>query len=146
MNKEQSVITNSILVQLQKSLEILKTSFETVDNYDSHKNYTPKEREPYDALSDRFVRAVEISIKFFKSYEKYLYAENSETLRDLLGKMEKLKMVSSTELWIRMRDIRNRIVHEYLPDDLKEIYDLILGIYKNEFNSLSDNIKNISVT
>lgn len=74
-----------------------------------------------------------------------MYAENSETLRDLLGKMEKLRIITSVEIWFRMRDIRNRIVHEYLPNELKEIYCLICGIYKEEFRFLKLKISDVAL-
>jgi len=41
--------------------------------------------------------------------------------------MEKLRFVSDTERWMDMRDVRNRIVHEYLPDDLEQLYAEIRG-------------------
>lgn len=30
-------------------------------------------------------------------------------------------------LWIQMRDVRNRIVHDYLPEEIKGICDSIMG-------------------
>lgn len=32
--------------------------------------YSLQEREPYDALSDRFLRAFESSLKFFRTWER----------------------------------------------------------------------------
>jgi hypothetical protein len=66
-------------------------------------------------MCDRYVRAVEAAVKFFRSYELYLYAEAFETLRDL----------------------RNRVVHDYLPEQLREIYDLITGRLGQELVRLS---------
>ena len=34
-------------------------------SYDVNQNYTPEEMEPYDAMSDRFIRVVEVGLKFF---------------------------------------------------------------------------------
>ena len=45
--------------------------------------------------------------------------------------MEKQDIISSTDLWFEMRDIRNRIVHEYLPGEVEKIYNIIL----NEFSA-----------
>lgn len=125
------------------ALELLMASLSTVSPYDAAKPYTPSEREPYDALCDRYIRAVEICIKFFRTYERYLYAEISETLRDLLNRMEKLSVVESTLRWIEMRDLRNRIVHDYLPERLHEIYSLILNEYGPELSRVKDGISAI---
>lgn len=73
-----------------EAISLVEASLSDLAEYDSKKDYSPKEREPFDALSDRFMRAVEISIRYFKSYERYNYGESSDTLRDLLNRMEKL--------------------------------------------------------
>jgi uncharacterized protein with HEPN domain len=54
--------------------------------------------------------------------------------------MEKQKMISSIETWIDMRDLRNRIVHDYLPDQIKNIYDLIMHEFKAELLLVKGNI------
>lgn len=56
---------------------------------------------------------------------------------------EKLKLISSVEVWIDMRDIRNRVVHDYLPNQIKDIFDLILGEFKDEIFSVNEKIKMI---
>jgi len=111
---------------------LVEASLAKLVPYDAERTYTPDEREPYDALCDRFIRATEVSIKFFRSYERLQYAENSETLRDLLNRMAKLELVTSVELWFRMRDVRNRIVHDDLPTQIKQMYDDIMHIYGPE--------------
>ena len=99
--------------------------------------------EPYDALCYRFVRGVESAIKFFRTYERAQFAEVSETIRDLFNRMEKLNMISSVELWLFMRDIRNRIVYDYLPEQLKEIYDLLTGPYGEELLTLNKKLQEL---
>ena len=73
----------------------------------------------------------------------YLYGENSETIRDLLNRMEKTDLIESTYLWMEMRDIRNRIVHDYLPEQIKKIYDLIIDKFGKELSRLRYKISNI---
>lgn len=110
-------------MEQNKAIEVIslvESSLSDISPFDFNKKYTPKELEPYDALSDRFVRAVEICLKFFRGYEKYLYGENSETIRDILNRMEKSGIIESTYLWMEMRDMRNRIVHDYLPEQIKK--------------------------
>lgn len=111
---------------------LVEASLAKLVPYDSERTYTPDEREPYDALCDRFIRATEVTLKFFRSYERLQYAENSETLRDLLNRMAKLELITSVELWFRMRDVRNRIVHDYLPAQIKQMYDDIMELYGPE--------------
>lgn len=104
-------------------------------------NASDKELEPYDALCDRFIRAVESSIKYFKTVEYSVFAEQSDTLRDLLNRMEKMKLVASVELWLEMRDVRNRIVHEYLPAAFQQIIEDIVKRFGPELVALSQKLE-----
>ena len=98
--------------------------------------YSPQEREPYDALSDRFLRAFESSLKFFRTWERVREAHASETFRDLLLRMEKVGLISGLATWIGLRDLRNRVVHDYLPEELASLYAAIIGEAVPEFRRL----------
>jgi uncharacterized protein with HEPN domain len=54
--------------------------------------------------------------------------------------MHKLSLVSSVQLWVAMRDIRNRIVHDYLPEKLKELNDMIMGEMGAELSSAKNHV------
>ena len=136
----QKLIADSARNRMARAVELVEASLTGLLPFDPPRTYTPKELEPYDALSDRFVRATEASLKFFRSYERAMFAENSDTLRDLLSRMHKLTLVSSVQLWISMRDIRNRIVHDYLPEKLKELNDMIMGEMGAELSSARINV------
>ncbi|MFQ5685585.1 MAG: nucleotidyltransferase substrate binding protein [Candidatus Scalindua sp.] len=136
MNKDQRYITEKAFKDVFNAIGLVEASLSDLPLFEVGKDYTPKQREPYDALSDRFIRSVEISIKFFRCYEKLMYGENSDTLRDVLNKMEKLNLISSVILWMQMRDVRNRIVHDYLPEVVAEIYRSIAGEFATELSSL----------
>jgi hypothetical protein len=143
MKKNFTILLESAKVKALSAISLVEASFVNLAGYDINKKYLPKELEPYDALSDRFIRAVESCTKFFRTYEYYLYTLASDTYRDLLLNMEKKGMISSVELWIDMRDIRNRIVHDYLPDQIKNIYDLIMNDFKSELLSVQKKIEQI---
>ena len=53
----------------QKTFQLLKASVQKTSEFDINRAYTADELEPYDALSDRFIRVVELALKFFRSYE-----------------------------------------------------------------------------
>lgn len=114
------------------AVKLVLASMQRYKPFDPHASYTPLEREPYDALCDRYLRAVEMAVRYFRTLERSKLALNSESYRDLLGNMAKWGVISDVELWFRMRDLRNRIAHDYLPDQLAEIYGLIVEIYGPE--------------
>ncbi len=129
---EQLEITKRALDKMLVTVALVQASLRKLTTYDVARNYSADESEPYDALSDRFIRAVEVSLEFFRSYERLQFAEESDTLRDWLNRMEKLALISSVERWFNMRDVRNRIVHDYIPTEIKQMYDDIMGDFAEE--------------
>jgi len=45
-------------------------------------------------------------------------------------------LITSVNIWLEMRDLRNRIVHQYLPEQLTGFYALITGPFKAELTRL----------
>ena len=91
--------------------------------------------EPYDALASRFERLVEIALnRFFRSVEVHQFCKKSESLRDRLLNMQKIGLVNSVELWMEMPDFRNRIAHDYLPEQLVAMLDTIRDHFRSEID------------
>ena len=122
--------------KLRAALELVFASAAGYAPFAPDHTYTPREREPYDALSDRFLRAFESSLKFFRTWERVREANVSETFRDLLLRMEKIGLISSLATWIGLRDLRSRVVHDYLPAELASLYAAIIGETVPEFRRL----------
>jgi uncharacterized protein YutE (UPF0331/DUF86 family) len=122
--------------KLRSAFELVFASAATYKPFVVGRMYSPQEREPYDALSDRFLRAFESSLKFFRTWERVREANVSDTYRDLLLRMEKLGLISGLAEWIALRDLRNRVVHDYLPDELAALYAAIIGEAVPEFRRL----------
>lgn len=125
MKKDLEYLLETAKEKVIRSVALVEASLKRCPPFRVSKLDKPEKMEPYDALVSRFVRAVEVSIKFFRSYERYQFGEVSDTLRDLLHKMEKASFVTRTSLWIEMREVRNEIVHDYLPEVVKHFYDLL---------------------
>lgn len=122
--------------KLRAAFELVFASTATSKPFVAGRIYSPQEREPYDALSDRFLRTFESSLKFFRTWERAREANVSETYRDLLLRMEKLGLISGLAEWIALRDLRNRVVHDYVPDELAAFYAAIFGEIVPEFRRL----------
>lgn len=98
--------------------------------FDPTKPYSPDELEPYDALVTRFERAIEVFLKFFRTVELFKTAETGSTVRDCLGLMCKLGLAEQVETWMELREVRNRIAHDYLPEKIQGIYRLLIDSYR----------------
>ena len=60
---------------------------------------------------------------------------------DRLNRMEKLAFISDVELWMRMRDVRNRISRDYLPGQVRQIYEDIRTEFAPELARLSGRVE-----
>ena len=88
-------------------------------------------------MCDRYLRSFESSLKFFRTWERVREAAPSDTFRDLLLRMEKSGFISSAATWLTLRDLRNRIAHEYLPEEPQKIYSAIVGTATPEMRRLA---------
>ena len=145
MNSDLITLISAAPQKVLNTIMLVEASLSRITPYDVNQNYTPEEMEPYDAMSGRFIRAVEVSLKFFRTYERYLFAESSDTIRDLLNRMATVDLITSTQLWVAMRDVRNRIVHDYLPKDIKQIYDAIQNQFGNELKQLKSKLIDLPI-
>ena len=143
MEKDIKELLIVSLEKVHKSIEAAIDSIINASGFDPFKVYTLREQEPYDALTIRFSRAVEVCLKFFRTYEVYLFGESSDTIRDRLLKMEKIGLISNVDLWINMRDVRNRVVHDYLPEEIIKTYNFITSLYCKELESLNNKVSDL---
>ncbi|MCK9607904.1 MAG: nucleotidyltransferase substrate binding protein [Methylomonas sp.] len=127
----------------QKVFLLLSASINKTSGFEVDKAYTADELEPFDALSDRFIRIVEVAIKLFRTYEYYMQAQQSQTLRDSLHQMEKAGLISDIDIWLDMRDVRNRIVHDYIPEKIAEMYLLVRTVFYRELALLNDKVNDL---
>ncbi len=141
MSEERALLLEQAARKSVSAINLVMDSVERLEPYDDTREYTSLELEPYDALSDRFIRAVEVCIRFFRSLDIYESAVEAETYRELLNRMEKIGIVSSVELWMDMRDVRNRIVHDYLPEEAKSRFDDIMYRFSDELKTILYTLK-----
>ena len=131
---------------LKSAVNLLKASVKKYIPYNSEKIYAPNELECYDSLSFRFEKTIELMLNFFKGLEIFLYSTNSDTLRDRLLIMQKIKLVDNIEFWMEARLLRNKIAHAYLPQELKDIYDEITNkshVVFESFKKIEKHIKKL---
>ena len=140
MTRAATTLVQAAARRAAGAIAMVAASLAATPRYDPRKTYTPAELEPYDALCDRFVRAVETALKFFRTVELLEYAEQSDSIRDLLNRVAKRGVISSPELWLCMRDTRNRIVHDYLPEELEMLHNDLRGPFGTELLRLAEQL------
>ena len=143
MSSEFALLLDASRRRYEAAAELLAASLVRYRPFDPVRAYTPEELEPYDALCDRYMRAVEMAIRCLRTVERARLAVNSESYRDLLSNAAKWSLIEDVEQWLRMRDLRNRIVHDYLPEKLAEIYVLIVREYAPELLRLREKLRQL---
>lgn len=136
MSSDQQELLRENREKLRSALRLVMASLDSYAPFDPAAELPPKELEPYDALADRFIRAIESALRLFRSVELYEFGVPSDSTRELLDRMEKLGWVSSAALWMAMRSIRNKIVHDYLPEQVAQMFQQIAGPFAAELRAL----------
>ena len=128
---EKLELLRELIKKSDDALRLLSDSVSNIKPFDPTAPYSPKELEPYDAMSSRFERIIELLLgKCFRAYETYLYGVSDGSTRDLLNKMEKRDIIGkSVDKWLDIRDLRNKMAHDYLPEQLGKMYDTIIDFY-----------------
>ena len=96
--------------------------------------------ESLDALSSKFSRVSDIFTQKVLKTLIFVLREDAPTFLDRMNLCEKLGIIPSAEELIAIRDLRNIIAHEYLSENLVEIYieniklsdDLLKAIHQTE--------------
>lgn len=121
------------LQKLYKAFELYIKSIEKISKYKDLKDY---DLEVLDAFFIRFERIVELILsKLSKSIEIYETWTSDFTLRDRLNLFEKLWLISSTEKWLDMRSLRNKIVHDYIENLASDLIFIIQNHYDDEIKN-----------
>jgi hypothetical protein len=87
--------------------------------------------ESLDALSSKFSRVSDIFTQKVLKTLIFVLREDAPTFLDRMNLCEKLGIIPSAEEIIAIRDLRNIIAHEYLSENLLEIYREIIQLSDN---------------
>ena len=75
--------------------------------------------ETWEGFSSRFARVIDIfTTKYLKSCVLFSDPAFDGSYRDLLDSAEKLKLIESSDFYMKMREIRNIHSHDYREDKL----------------------------
>jgi len=111
---------------LEKQLFWIEMSFNECSKIGIKTQYSVDEFGKFETLCSRYSRGIDFLIrKFFRTIDAYEF-ENQGTLIDVVNNAHKRGLFEDIEELRIMKDIRNTIVHEYIEDDLVEVFDEVL--------------------
>jgi uncharacterized protein YutE (UPF0331/DUF86 family) len=134
--KQRDYIKNlfEVLRQLDEAMYWLKRSDEICRKIGIKDGYREEEFDAFETLTSRFSRSSDMIIQqVFRSIDKIEF-ETEGTLLDALNRASKRGFIQSIEEIREIRELRNDIVHEYTPTDLKRLFGDVLKYSKILFD------------
>jgi hypothetical protein len=126
---------------LQKQLFWVDISFNECKKIGIKENYTVEEFGKFETLCSRYSRSIDFLIrKIFRTLDEYEF-ENQGTLIDVVNNAHKRELFEDIDELRIMKDIRNTIVHEYIEDDLVEVFDEVLEYTSKLIDIINTTIK-----
>ncbi|MCB0351673.1 MAG: nucleotidyltransferase substrate binding protein [Bdellovibrionales bacterium] len=126
--KNHSEVLQELKIELIQSLEYLEYSFKKIhDKKIPIHSKNPEDLETYEALVSRFSRVTDIFIsKYLRTVALNDDPAYSGALKDWVNYAEKKGVISSASTWMQIRELRNKIAHEYATRDLAQIFTQVI--------------------
>ena len=116
---------------LKQALPSFERSLVKCRNLDFSPPISFETEESLDALSSKFSRVSDIFTQKVLKTLIFVLREDAPTFLDRMNLCEKLGIIPSAEEIIAIRDLRNIIAHEYLSENLVEIYTEVIQLSDN---------------
>lgn len=103
--------------------------------------YSIEEFGKFETLCSRYSRGIDFLIrKIFRTIDEYEF-ENQGTLIDVVNNAHKRDLFEDIDKIRVMKDVRNTVVHEYIEDELVEVFEEIL-LYSEDLIHIINNTLN----
>ena len=123
-------------VLLQSSVSTLKLSVQKCQSIVTKQSYTFEELESFDSLTSKFNRTSDIFTQKVLRTVWILLHEPFAPFIDMMNNCEKMGIVGSADQMIEIRDLRNQIAHEYLPDAIRDLVPETLELSASLFENI----------
>lgn len=113
---------------LQSSIETLLLSMEKCSAIGIKPEYTFEDQESFDSLTSKFNRTSDLFTQKIIRTTWMLLHEPFAPFIDLLNTGEKIRMIRSADQMIGIRDMRNQIAHEYIPEAIRDLVPEVIEL------------------
>jgi hypothetical protein len=126
LNDLKAVLKNNLDMLIQSG-ETLSMSWKKCCTIELTDQMTFEETESFDSLTSKFARSADLLTQKVLRTVLILHGERPDSFLDKIYFAEKLKIISSADRVIEIRDLRNTIAHEYVNERLIELYVYVLA-------------------
>ena len=133
------------LVFLRKAIRLLSESHRKCSARGIQSDYSEDDLEKFESLTSRFSRASDLLVQKIFGLLDALESEDRGSVIDRINRAEKRGIVQSAATFREMREVRNRIAHEYADENLSELFQKVLHFTPaliETLPSLEDYLKN----
>lgn len=103
-------------------------------------NFKDEDYIIFDSLTSRFSRLSDIIVQKVLKTIDIINLENTGTIRDRLNRAEKNGLISDVDDFVEIRKLKNDITHEYIQEEMIEIYKQVIKyipVLKNTVNRIN---------
>jgi hypothetical protein len=139
-DKDQT-ITNLVQSEwelLQAAVSTLKLSIWKCKSIGEKESYTFEELESFDSLTSKFNRTSDIFTQKVLRSVWLLLHEPFVPFIDMINKSEKMLIIRSADQMIEIRDLRNQIAHEYIPEAIRDLVPEVIELTSQLFENIED--------
>ncbi len=131
---------------LQKQLEWLEISYVECSKIGIKEAYSVDEFGRFETLCSRYSRSIDFLVrKMFRTLDAYEFEEQG-TLVDVVNHAHKRGLFEDIERLRIMKDLRNTIVHEYIEEELVELFEEVLEYTKELMQIMQTTLRYIEKT
>ncbi len=130
-------------VLLEKQLSWVEISYNECTIIGIKQVYTVDEFGRFETLCSRYSRGIDFLIrKIFRTLDEYEF-ENQGTLVDVVNNAHKRRLFEDIDELRIMKDVRNTIAHEYIEDELSEVFEEVLQYTQALIKIINNTLKYI---
>ena len=123
---------------LQASVITLQLSIVKCRSIGQKEIYSFEELESFDSLTSKFNRTSDIFTQKVLRTVWMLLHEPYVPFIDMVNKGEKMMMLRSADIIIEIRDLRNQIAHEYIPEAIHYLIPEVIELTPRLIENIED--------
>lgn len=124
-----------LLVAAVSTLQLSINKCQAIGQKDS---YSFEELESFDSLTSKFNRTSDIFTQKVMRTTWMLLHEPFIPFIDMVNKGEKMLMLRSADTIIEIRDLRNQIAHEYIPEAIRDLVPEVIELTARLIENIQD--------
>jgi len=135
--------TQLLLEMLQQEWKLLQSAMQTLGQsaikcagITMKEEYTFEEQESFDSLTSKFNRTSDLFTQKIIRTCWMLMHEPFVSFIDMMNLSEKIGMIDNADKMIEIRDMRNQIAHEYIPEAIRDLVPEVISLQEELISNI----------